>query len=111
MLVPSSEQKQSGRTQTAGSQAGALLGSFSLSQVFSSEPSVQSFSPLQNKPRSIQAPSPQAKKPSWQRGSSVYRRGLTFLSLFFSLQFLTAPFQSQVCFSMSKYKPAGHLMA
>lgn len=31
---------------------------------FSSEPSAQSFSPLQKSPRSIQLPSPQAKKPS-----------------------------------------------
>lgn len=30
-VVPSSEQKQSGRTQTAGSQWGALLGSVSIS--------------------------------------------------------------------------------
>lgn len=32
-LVPSSEQKQSGRTQTAGSQCGALLGSVSISRI------------------------------------------------------------------------------
>lgn len=33
MAVPSSEQKQSGRTQTAGSQGGALFGSLSLSEI------------------------------------------------------------------------------
>ena len=82
-----------------------------LPQEFSSEPSLQSFSPLQNKPRSIQAPSPQARKPSWQSGSSVINKGFTLRSLFLLLQFLTASFQSQVCFSISKYKPAGHLMA
>lgn len=73
-----------------------------LPQEFSSDPSVQSFSPLQNRPRSIQLPSPQARKPSWQSGSSVMSNGLTLRSLFFSLQFLTASFQSQVCFSISK---------
>lgn len=31
MVVPSSEQKQSGRTQTAGSHGGALFGSLSMS--------------------------------------------------------------------------------
>lgn len=35
-----------------------------LPQVFSSEPSLQSFSPLQKRPRSMQAPSPQARNPS-----------------------------------------------
>lgn len=78
---------------------------------FSSDPSAQSFSPLQKSPRSTQLPSPQAKKPSWQRGSSVTSRGFTLRSLFLSLQFLTASFQSQVCFSMSKKRPAGHRMA
>lgn len=78
---------------------------------FSSEPSVQSFSPLQNRPRSIQLPSPQARNPSWQSGSSVISRGLIFRSRLLLLQFLTASFQSHVCFSMSKYRPAGHRMA
>lgn len=82
-----------------------------LPQLFSSEPSEQSFSPLQNKPLSIQFPSPQARKPSWQRGSSVNRRGFTLRSLFFNLQFLTESFQSHVCLSMSKYKPAGQRIA
>lgn len=78
---------------------------------FSSDPSPQSFSPLQKRPRSMQFPSPQARKPSWQSGSSVMSRGLIFRSLFLDLQFLTAPFQSQVCFSMSKNNPAGHRIA
>lgn len=82
-----------------------------LPQVFSSEPSEQSFSPLQNKPLSIQFPSPQARKPSWQRGSSVNSKGFTLRSLFFNLQFFTESFQSQVCLSMSKYNPAGQRMA
>lgn len=72
---------------------------------------LQSFSPLQNSPLSTQFPSPQAKNPSWQSGSSVISRGFIFLSLFFNLQFFTASFQSQVCFSMSKYRPAGQRMA
>lgn len=82
-----------------------------LPQLFSSEPSAQSFSPLQKSPRSIQLPSPQAKKPSWHNGSSVYNSGFTLRSLFLSLQFFTASFQSQVCFSMSKKRPAGHRIA
>lgn len=82
-----------------------------LPQEFSSDPSAQSFSPLQKSPRSIQFPSPQAKNPSWHKGSSVIRRGFTLRSLFFNLQFFTAPFQSQVCFSISKNKPAGQRMA
>lgn len=69
---------------------------------FSSDPSAQSFSPLQKRPRSIQFESPHAKKLSWQRGSSVTSSGFTLRSLFLSLQFLTASFQSQVCFSISK---------
>lgn len=82
VVVPSSEQKQSGSTQTAGSHGGARFGSLSISKKtrivifyvlkirlnvpheFSSDPSVQSFSPLQKRPRSIQVPSPQAKNPS-----------------------------------------------
>lgn len=142
MVVPSSEQKQSGRTQTAGSHGGARFGSLSMSvrencsnvnivfvvsisfssigwnyywpnhtkyhitqclpHEFSSEPSAQSFSPLQKRPRSTQLPSPHAKNPSWHNGSSVTRSGFTLRSLFFSLQFLTASFQSHVCFSISK---------
>lgn len=82
-----------------------------LPQLFSSEPSEQSFSPLQNRPRSIQLPSPQARKPSWHRGSSVKSNGFTLRSLFFNLQFFTESFQSQVCLSMSKYKPAGQRIA
>lgn len=82
-----------------------------LPQLFSSDPSVQSFSPLQKSPRSMQLPSPQAKNPSWHSGSSVTSSGLTLRSLFLSLQFFTASFQSHVCFSMSKYRPAGHRMA
>ena len=82
-----------------------------LPQAFSSEPSLQSFFPLQKRPLPIQLPSPHAKKFSWQMGSSVKRRGLTFLSLVFSSQFLTEAFQLHVCFSMSKARPAGHLMA
>lgn len=82
-----------------------------LPQEFSSDPSLQSFSPLQKSPRSIQFPSPHARKPSWQSGSSVIKSGLTFLSLLFNLQFLTAFFQSHVCFSISKYKPAGQRIA
>lgn len=73
-----------------------------LPQEFSSDPSEQSFSPLQKSPRSTHWPSPHAKFPSSQRGSSVMSRGFTLRSLFFNLQFFTAPFQSQVCFSMSK---------
>lgn len=78
---------------------------------FSSEPSVQSFSPLQKRPRSIQLPSPQARKPSWHSGSSVISSGFTLRSLFLNLQFFTASFQSHVCFSMSKYSPAGQRIA
>lgn len=59
----------------------------------------------------MQFPSPQAKKPSWHNGSSVYKSGLTLRSLLFILQFLTASFQSHVCFSMSKYRPAGQRIA
>jgi len=33
-VVPSSEQKQSGKTQTAGSQGGALFGSVSISGIY-----------------------------------------------------------------------------
>merc|ERR1719259_43677 len=93
------------------SHGGALFGSVSISHAFSSEPSLQSLSPLQKRPRSMQLPSPQAKKFSWQMGSSVYKRGLTFLSLVLRAQFFTAAFQLQVCFSMSKARPAGHLIA
>lgn len=71
-------------------------------QLFSSDPSEQSFSPLQKSPRSIQDVSAHAKKPSWQSGSSVTSKGLALRSLFLSLQLLTASFQSQVCLSMSK---------
>lgn len=39
MAVPSSEQKQSGSTQTDLSHGGALLGSWLMSQYVSSEPS------------------------------------------------------------------------
>lgn len=109
--VPSSEQKQSGSLQMVVSQGGALLGSVSMSQEFSSEPSLQSFSPLQKRPLSIQLPSPQARLFSWQMGSSVKRRGLTFFSLVFRSQFLTDHFQSQVCLPISKYRPAGQRMA
>ena len=131
--MPSSEQKQSGSLQIVVSHGGARLGSDSISeerkknlismfywptfkknflpQAFSSEPSLQSFSPLQKRPLSIQFPSPQAKKFSWQMGSSVRSNGLTFLSLVFMSQFLTEAFQLQVCFSMSNARPAGHLMA
>lgn len=84
---------------------------FNLPQVFSSDPSAQSFSPLQNSPLSTQIPSPQAKDPSGQMGSLVKSNGLTLRSLFFSLQFFTASFQSHVCFSMSKYNPAGQRIA
>jgi len=80
-------------------------------QVFSSDPSEQSFSPLQKRPRSMQFPSPQARNPSWHRGSSVWSRGFTRRSLFLDLQFFTDSFQSQVCFSISKYRPAGQRMA
>lgn len=78
---------------------------------FSSEPSAQSFSPLQKSPRSMQFPSPHAKNPSWQSGSSVTNSGFTLRSLLLSLQFLTASFQSHVCFSMSKKRPAGQRIA
>lgn len=78
---------------------------------FSSEPSAQSFSPLQKSPRSMQFPSPQARNPSWQSGSSVTNSGFTLRSLFLSLQFLTASFQSQVCLSISKKRPAGQRIA
>merc|ERR1712027_49917 len=93
------------------SQGGALLGSESISHAFSSDLSLQSCSPLQKRPRSMQLPSPQARKFSWQIGSSVTSRGLIFLSRVFMSQFLTASLQLQVCFSMSKAKPAGHRMA
>lgn len=79
--------------------------------MFSSDPSAQSFSPLQNKPRSIHWPSPQANECSGQRGSSVFKSGLTLRSLFLILQFRTASFQSHVCFSISKNKPAGQRIA
>ena len=82
-----------------------------LPQKVSSEPSGQSFSPLQKSPLSIQLVSPQANEPSWQSGSSVCISGLAFFSLDLTLQLFTAPFQSHVCFSMSKCKPAGHLIA
>ena len=82
-----------------------------LPQAFSSEPSLQSFSLLQKRPLSIQFPSPHARKFSWHKGSSVYNKGLTFFSLVLDSQFLTERFQSQVCFSMSKAKPAGHRIA
>jgi len=40
---------------------------------FSSEPSLQSFSPLQNRPLSIQAPSPQAREPSCNQAPRLVR--------------------------------------
>merc|ERR1712241_1635223 len=58
--VPSSEQKQSGSLQRVLSHGGALFGSVSASQTFSSEPSLHSFTPLQNRPLAMQEPSPQA---------------------------------------------------
>lgn len=79
--------------------------------MFSSDPSAQSFSPLQKRPLSTQSWFPQASWPSGQRGSSVKRMGLAFRSLFVDLQLWTASFQSQVCLSISKYSPAGHLRA
>lgn len=109
-----------------------------LPQEFSSEPSAQSFSPLQKRPLSMQVVSPQASWPSCIKvknevyndkhhliifhfiqnskltahtGSSVNNSGFTLRSLCLSLQFFTAFFQSQVCLSMSKYKPAGQRMA
>ena len=109
--MPVSEQKQSGSLQILVSQGGARLGSVSTSQAFSSEPSLQSLSPLQKRPRAIQLPSPQAKLFSGHSGSSVKSRGLTFFSLVLLSQFLTDAFQSQVCFSMSKAKPAGQRIA
>merc|ERR1711899_276807 len=94
------------------SHAGARLGSVSISQAFSSDPSLQSLTPLQKSPLSIQFPSPQASQFSCgQRGSSVTNKGFTFFSLVFLSQFFTAHFQSQVCFSRSKARPGGHLMA
>merc|ERR1711899_285926 len=108
---PSSEQKQSGSLQMFLSQSGARLGSFSISQAFSSEPSLQSLLPSQKSPLSMQMESPQASLPISQRGSSVLRRGCTFLSLVSLSQFFTAHFQSQVCFSRSKARPGGHRMA
>merc|ERR1719264_786214 len=51
------------------SHGGALFGSVSISHAFSSEPSLQSLSPLQKSPRSMQFPSPQANCPSWHSGS------------------------------------------
>lgn len=108
--------------------------------LYEQELTAQSFSPLQKRVLSMQVPSPQAKDPSAQRGSSVKIRGLTwkrnrtgpirdllgaeslisermnknywartFFSLDFLRQFFTWSFQSQVCFSMSKASPAGHL--
>ena len=59
----------------------------------------------------MQMESPQASLPISQRGSSVLRRGCTFLSLVSLSQFFTAHFQSHVCFSRSKARPGGHLMA
>merc|ERR1719320_1650438 len=109
---PSSEQKQSGSLQMLLSHAGARLGSVSISQAFSSEPSLQSLTPLQKSPLSIQLPSPQASQFSCgQRGSSVTNKGFTFFSLVNLSQFFTAHFQSHVCFSKSKARPGGHLMA
>merc|ERR1719515_601791 len=80
--VPSSEQKQSGNLHSSLSQGGALLGSVSASQTFSSDPSVQSVSPLQKRFFSIQVPSPQASSLGLlHSGVSVTSRGFTFLSL------------------------------
>ena len=109
--VPSSEQKQSGSVQPSGSHTGARLGSDSKEQEFSSEPSLQSGTPLQKASLSRQVPSWQANWPSWHRGSSVLRIGFNLRSCSFCSQFLTADFQSHVCFSMSKAKPAGQRMA
>merc|ERR1712055_324256 len=108
---PSSEQKQSGSLQMFLSQSGARFGSFSISQAFSSEPSLQSLLPSQKRPLSMQIESPHASLPISQRGSSVLSRGWTFLSLVSLSQFFTAHFQSHVCFSRSKARPGGHRMA
>merc|ERR1711962_1007970 len=108
---PCSEQKQSGSLQMSLSHGGAALGSLSTSQAFSSEPSVQSFLPSQKRSLFIQIESPQASLFTSQRGSSVLNRGFTFFSLVSLSQFLTAHFQSQVCFSRSKARPGGHLIA
>ena len=109
--VPSSEQKQSGSVQLSGSHNGARLGSDSREQEFSSEPSLQSATPLQKTSLSKQVPSWHANWPSWHRGSSVLKMGFNLRSCSLRSQFFTAAFQSQVCFSMSKAKPAGQRMA
>merc|ERR1719397_705333 len=110
--VPSSEQKQSGSLQIVLSHFGARFGSDSISQAFSSEPSLQSLTPLQKRPRSMQLPSPQASQFSCgHSGSSVTNSGFTFFSLVSLSQFFTAHFQSQVCFSRSKASPGGHRIA
>lgn len=99
ILVPSAEQKQSGKTHWVGSQSGALLGSEStakidrkinihdiylllhlnLLQAFSSDSSLQSGLPLQNSSLSTHSPFPQDSLPSGQTGSSVLNMGRTFL--------------------------------
>ena len=43
-------------------------------------------------------------------GSSVTNNGLAFFSFCSLSQFVTAAFQSQVCFSRSKASPGGHLI-
>ena len=82
-----------------------------LPHAFSSEPSAQSAIPLQNSPFSIHWVSPQARRFSSHTASGVFSRGWTFLSLVNSLQFFTAHFQSQVCFSRSKARPGGQRRA
>ena len=85
--------------------------SVNLPQEFSSDPSVQSGTPLQKRLRSIHVPSWQANMPSWQRGSSVDRIGLNLRTFSLMRQFFTCSFQSQVCFSISKARPAGQRIA
>jgi len=80
-------------------------------QAFSSEPSLQSFFPSQKSSLLIQMASPQASLLSSQSGSSVTSSGFTFFSFVSLSQFVTAHFQSQVCFSRSKASPGGHLIA
>ena len=109
--VPSGEQKQSGNWHWLRSQSGALFGSWSTVQAFSSDPSEQSRLSSQNNFLSIHSPLPHCNWPSGQTGSSVFKLGRTRLGFDNLSQFSTLAFQSQVCLSISKAKPAGHLTA
>ena len=84
---------------------------YNLPQTFSSDPSLQSALPSQKSSLLMQTRSPQASllvSSGPHTGSSVTNKGLAFFSFCSLSQFVTAAFQSHVCFSRSKASPGGH---